>query len=79
MSNIIKLRNDKAYGVVYDLIQSGRYRFGLEPMPGDLHDAYGLTGHPKSNLLWIMAMYYGNSSGPEGILRWYDELSNLLV
>jgi hypothetical protein len=77
--NIVKMRNDKAYGNVYENFLAGKYKDGYGLLADDLHLQYGLTDHPKRGLLFLMAFHKGIKGGIPEIINWYDELSNLLV
>jgi hypothetical protein len=82
MSNVTKLKNSDAYAKMAKLVESGRYSpdmMGYDRMRSDAHKYYGLQDHPKRTLLWLIAIHHGVSEGHMGILRWYDELSNLLT
>ncbi len=45
----------------------------------DLESEYGLSEHPKRNVLWHLAWEHGHSSGLWNVYSWYDELSELLT
>jgi hypothetical protein len=80
VSEVISLRGkENAFAAVYDKIQSGKYKDGYAQLADDLHEAYELKDHPKRGLLFLMAFHRGVSGGHVGILREYDELSNLLI
>jgi hypothetical protein len=44
----------------------------------DLEKAYGLTDHPKADTMWRLAWEEGHSEGYAAVLRWYDDLYDLV-
>lgn len=80
MGKVVSLNGkDNAFCQVFEKIQAGEYKDGYAKFAEDMHQAYGLKDHPKHGLLFIMAFHRGILGGYIGILKEYDELSNLLV
>ena len=80
MGQVIKMNGkEQAFGTIYSRIQDGAYDEGYAKFRDDLHEAYEVSGHPKSGLLFLMAFHRGVTGGKVGILREYDELVNLLI
>lgn len=78
MSNRISISGNRdGMADMVDKIESKRY-VGYAEFKKDLEEAYGITGHPKAGILFIIAFHHGNLNGHYGILKWYDELVHLL-
>lgn len=53
-------------------------RDGIARLRVDLEQEYGMSGHPKADLLWHKAWEQGHSCGLYDVTQCYDDLSELV-
>ena len=79
MGDVVGMRRRDGLSVMHERIARGEYSSAsFSKLAEDMHEAYGVSDHPKRGLLFVIAAYHGGNGGPSAILKWYDELVHLL-